>query len=530
MIDDSFPPNPFAEIRIYEKEYITVPAYTQYNVKKIEGFRIKSITDYSNNLTVASKKEYRYTKNLENDHSSGIQLGFKPEPRFYTTKYVACSGGSTSQGACRNLISVTMTSQGISASPNIGYESVFEIVKSGEEVNGFTQSIFNVGTTGLKYDSNGIVSFESNYQNGKIAEKIILNNKKDIKAKEKFSYDENEFFESSSYTYQKNSIVTYARAGQNGNFALNFQVGDCLDFSYPHPAEPPLTWHQGEGWYSNDLGKYSYHLAQQSIKGKFGFLSKKETFNYPPTGGELKQIEEYIYGNAESDYPYQLVEKKITGTNDIVKSEQYQYHPNYVTNPEKITDIKYFNDGEQIFHKNMVYSDYGTTANGLANLVSEIKTAKGTNSLESRLLFDYDSTTKNILNTVVPFATTLSNDNYDSYIFGYNDMYPVAKLSGVKYSQISTARLNTIKSLTNTIITPSSELALQNELNLLRSDFPNAQITTYTYDPVIGVKSITDPKGDVQYFFYDELNRLKEVKDKNGNKLSENQYHYRPQN
>jgi YD repeat-containing protein len=55
-----------------------------------------------------------------------------------------------------------------------------------------------------------------------------------------------------------------------------------------------------------------------------------------------------------------------------------------------------------------------------------------------------------------------------------------------------------------------------------------AMITTYTYIPLVGVSTITDPKGDTQTFTYDSFGRLQNVKDKNGNILSENEYHYRP--
>ncbi|MFD0766130.1 DUF5977 domain-containing protein [Mucilaginibacter lutimaris] len=45
----------------------------------------------------------------------------------------------------------------------------------------------------------------------------------------------------------------------------------------------------------------------------------------------------------------------------------------------------------------------------------------------------------------------------------------------------------------------------------------DAQMTTYTYDPGVGVKSIIDAKANTTYFEYDNQNRLKSVRDQDGN-------------
>jgi YD repeat-containing protein len=72
-----------------------------------------------------------------------------------------------------------------------------------------------------------------------------------------------------------------------------------------------------------------------------------------------------------------------------------------------------------------------------------------------------------------------------------------------------------------------SDAQLISEFQTLRQNNPNVQITSYTYDPLIGVTSMTDARGNVMYYEYDNLNRLKHVKDKDGNILSENLYNYK---
>jgi YD repeat-containing protein len=53
-------------------------------------------------------------------------------------------------------------------------------------------------------------------------------------------------------------------------------------------------------------------------------------------------------------------------------------------------------------------------------------------------------------------------------------------------------------------------------------------ITTYTYKPLVGVTSSTDPRGYTITYNYDTFGRLINVKDADGNLMSENEYHYRP--
>lgn len=116
------------------------------------------------------------------------------------------------------------------------------------------------------------------------------------------------------------------------------------------------------------------------------------------------------------------------------------------------------------------------------------------------------------------------------YVWGYNEQYPIAKLEN-----FSTADAASIQSIITAAINASNadtSTALENDLrtalNNLRNATLNAMVTTYTYDPLIGVTSITDPKGYTVYYEYDTFNRLKQVKDGEGKIVSKNEYNYKP--
>ena len=54
-----------------------------------------------------------------------------------------------------------------------------------------------------------------------------------------------------------------------------------------------------------------------------------------------------------------------------------------------------------------------------------------------------------------------------------------------------------------------------------------AQMTTYTYQQGIGIASVTDPNNRTTYYEYDRLNRLKLIKDEEGNTVKNYEYGYK---
>jgi YD repeat-containing protein len=64
-------------------------------------------------------------------------------------------------------------------------------------------------------------------------------------------------------------------------------------------------------------------------------------------------------------------------------------------------------------------------------------------------------------------------------------------------------------------------------INNLRSTLPNAQVTTYTYIPLVGMSSVTDPNGNAMHYEYDAAGRLKHIRDKDNNIVKSYAYNYR---
>lgn len=119
-----------------------------------------------------------------------------------------------------------------------------------------------------------------------------------------------------------------------------------------------------------------------------------------------------------------------------------------------------------------------------------------------------------------------------SYIWGYGDKYPVAKVENAAYSSIPIDIINDIKlksAQDNDHCDDNAncqEKNLRLSLDALRNVLSHAMITTYTYDPPIGVTSITDPNNITTYYEYDNFGRLWRIKDNEGNILKEYEYNY----
>lgn len=112
-----------------------------------------------------------------------------------------------------------------------------------------------------------------------------------------------------------------------------------------------------------------------------------------------------------------------------------------------------------------------------------------------------------------------------NYLWGYNNQYPVAKVVGSNYATISA--LVDLSILNN----PLSDEQLRVELNKIRTALiaVAAQVTTYTYTPLVGLTSSTDPQGMTTTYEYDSFQRLINIKDKDGNIVKHTDYHYQAQ-
>ncbi|NVO86803.1 RHS repeat protein [Hymenobacter sp. P5252] len=110
-----------------------------------------------------------------------------------------------------------------------------------------------------------------------------------------------------------------------------------------------------------------------------------------------------------------------------------------------------------------------------------------------------------------------------TYLYGYQGTLPVAQIQHASADQVQTA----LTSLNLTIdALPTDAQQLRNVMTQLRQKLPQAQLTSMTHRPLVGVSSQTGPDNRTIFYEYDALGRLLRVRDEQGRILSENEYRY----
>lgn len=112
------------------------------------------------------------------------------------------------------------------------------------------------------------------------------------------------------------------------------------------------------------------------------------------------------------------------------------------------------------------------------------------------------------------------------YLWSYKGQYPIAKIENANYETVKTALGVTLESISKMDIPEMSTI------DALRTNLREALVTTYTYKSLGGIATMTDPRGVVTYYEYDDFERLtKTYVKENGEEriLQTYDYHYSKQ-
>lgn len=114
--------------------------------------------------------------------------------------------------------------------------------------------------------------------------------------------------------------------------------------------------------------------------------------------------------------------------------------------------------------------------------------------------------------------------------WGYNDRYVTARVENATYAALENdLNFHTYMAQLEeyTLITDSNRAAFNLINQRLRQFLPSGVLlTTYTYDPLLGITSECNPSGDTIFYEYDSYGRLARTRNTNGEVIQEYEYHY----
>lgn len=279
-----------------------------------------------------------------------------------------------------------------------------------------------------------------------------------------------------------------------------------------------VSWAQTIGpeyWtlYSPIPSAFSY-MKYNIIRGGH-LLSKKTTTTYSLTGTHpTAVIEQYKYNTRN-----QLIEKRSIQAaaegSDLVEEYSYPLSNTELERRNMLSTITKTRTGTSWSTYSVVRYNYPA-----GSILPDY--AEGLNS-RVEITYDRYDEKGNILQ-----YTRLDGIKV-SYLWSYNYKYPVAEIVGATYDQVSTALgLNTVSLATN----PNPDDNTINRIKALRTNLSNALVTVYTYKPLVGILTVTDPRGFATYYDYDTFGRLKRTyikEDTTEKTIQTYDYHYQNQ-
>jgi YD repeat-containing protein len=264
---------------------------------------------------------------------------------------------------------------------------------------------------------------------------------------------------------------------------------------------------------SNIMGYNIYPHVFYSLYPEFLSLQSSTTKQFLG-GQEVSTTTNYFYeGNGHNQTT------KVVTTNSLGEQLESQslYAPdvndtalmaqNRIVPPIETTT---YNNSQILQKQTTNFSTFGSLY-----LPNSVDVTKSASSTETRVLYEkYDSN-----GNLLQYRKT--NGSPTSFIWGYNGQYPIAKVENATYADIEAlSSFGANFTITNNLST-TQKTALRGLSNTL--------VTTYVYSPLVGITSITDPRGYTSTYEYDEFNRLIQVKDADGYIVSKNNYHYKGQ-
>jgi YD repeat-containing protein len=530
------------------------------------GLRIKKIKDYDHSGTSVSAKEYVYGTGKLLTYPRYFHQYAQDVWKLTAESKVPANSSSSSPYFCMTLFAefkeTTSSSQtilGITHGSSVGYQQVKENdINAVGDNNGYINYDFS-----FAQDSLNTFQFDGSYWSFDILNPVMpVNNfeykrglllQKDIYKKNPINgyvkiYSLNNEYDFNDNKPQNRYKRIHAMRVKQLRF-VDYTCGNTLGgYVIPSPAG-------GNYPFKSDIGFAMYDIVTSWVQQK-----SNTEIQYDENGDNpITTVTNYQYDNATHLQPTRIEKIRSDGKKEFLSTS---YAPDYNDNSGFIKDMK---DNYLIAQpiEEVKYLAYNGVYRIISGKISTFKTGgKGfkdqewlIENLEPIALNTFKFSNQLVGN--LPFVgvnTAFSNDAkyktrltyhaYDdkgnplcisqengqkiTFLYSYNSQYPIVEIKNADYAMIESI-LGGSTILNNFSNSNPTDQQVRDFVGILRnsSQLKDVQITSYTYKPLVGITSITDAKGMTTYYEYDAFQRLKAVKDQNGNILKQTDYHYK---
>jgi YD repeat-containing protein len=526
---------------------------SQSNLEQGGGFRASKIINKNNDSEILATKEYEY--------SSGSLLYDPYEENEYglSVNYDIVNTGCSNETITYPII---FKHRVYSANPtlpleNVKYEYVIEKMTDGTTYNGsntyqyyinyptikfkieeMEDSYFNKQlTNGTPVDCYDNLDFFRESVNGGttgyggafISQYVTSTDPRLYKKTTKDSNGDTLRIERNTYNQQINDTLNNIIIEKLGNYSSTTSIEEEFDDRYSYivglpnssystnPDElPPVFFH-----YNYDIVCDYYELDNTVVEERLdgGNIETTSIYTYDANNQIASLVNTSSIGDdIETQYYY-------PGNYDDLQNFSTLIDKNIIGKP---IDVRTYKESQLVSGTQTKYNN-----NGQAIEVYQAEIESNTTDIEFDSVNPYDFTLKaeysyddnNMLYQVAP------TNNYSTfYVWGYDEQYPVAKIITGNDISLSVTVIDSELSYSDTYSDIEDDVEyLEGLLSSYLSD-SDYQVTIYTYKPLIGITSQTDPNGKTTYYEYDDFGRLKTVRDNDGNILNTYEYNYSSSN
>jgi YD repeat-containing protein len=498
---------PIEEVKLLQDVIDDPPAYFSIiyelneisSKRQIGGARIKQIDYYTDKLV--KSKQYNYT-DPTTGYSSGVLYNNKPVFHYYIEHLkfenmgpYQLPGPHTASFLVRS--SNNLSSPVLGINPHVVYKNVSVVdIKYNEQFNiagnnGKTeyQYNYNIENAAGTYPYGGIKNSEWKY--GNMTKFSQLNSSGDttnytISEYQEQSFDSPKFFQLLGFklAWEKRFL---------GEFEQDYYSVDGITYD--------KVVHKTYAINTNVLNKITENNAQFDLSTNQKVTSSNK-LKYDIQYNFVKKQTQYL-SNGDSIRTYFYYPFDVPYPDDVTAPFDDMVSRNIIQTPLKTETYRNLKkiSGVSIDYR---YSD--------SLILPSIQKVLEGESYKEKMIYSLFDVQGNLL-----WYHKLDGVNTSIY-WGYNKRYPVAKIIGASYPQISSYQ------------TLFDELDDTEDLNstnaLIREALKDFQVTTYTYKESVGIETQTDPNGKTTYYEYDDFGRLKLIRDHDRNIIKKYAYEY----